>query len=297
MPPKKKAKQEGEKNLVWTDDEIQLLLETVLDFKTEKSYESIDWESIKTKYEKIRENFVQNLPETKSEEYPHDAALFTRDRISNKTKKICADYRKALDTGRKSGGGRVVAFFYDLCSEIWTGCPATESMDNGIDGSQDPPENKENEPADSEAISEVENETISVESEISKENTEEDGCGASADLGQQKAPEEQNTPKPLSSRQKMKDMLENRRDKKITKTLKDGKGEKKISEEAAAILKRMSDQDKIFNEQLKDFQQNMRQFTETMTSTFAAFCSTSTVPTRYRSSLFGPNESGGICVI
>ena len=49
MPPKKKTKTDGEKenSVVWTDDEIQLLLETVRVFKSEKA--SIDWESTKNK--------------------------------------------------------------------------------------------------------------------------------------------------------------------------------------------------------------------------------------------------------
>ena len=42
-------------------------------------------------------------------------------------------YRKALDSGRQSGAGRVVATFYDLCSQIWSGSPATESISRGTD--------------------------------------------------------------------------------------------------------------------------------------------------------------------
>ena len=41
-------------------------------------------------------------------------------------------YTKALDSGRQSGGGRVVATFYDLCSQIWSGSHATESISGGI---------------------------------------------------------------------------------------------------------------------------------------------------------------------
>ena len=33
-----------------------------------------------------------------------------------------------MDTGRQSGGGRIVATFYDLCSEIWSESPATKSL-------------------------------------------------------------------------------------------------------------------------------------------------------------------------
>ena len=42
-----------------------------------------------------------------------------RERIASKIKCIRVKYRKAFDIGRQSGGERVVATFYDLCSEIW----------------------------------------------------------------------------------------------------------------------------------------------------------------------------------
>ena len=47
MPPKKKVCVEDFKNMVWTVDEMQLLLETVLSFKSKKSCEGIDWEFVK----------------------------------------------------------------------------------------------------------------------------------------------------------------------------------------------------------------------------------------------------------
>ena len=46
-------------------------------------------------------------------------------------------YRKALDSGKQSGSGRVVAMFFDLCNQIWSGSPATESMSSGLDGAVD----------------------------------------------------------------------------------------------------------------------------------------------------------------
>ena len=42
-------------------------------------------------------------------------------------------YRKASDVGRQSGGGRIIATFYDLCSEIWSGSPATEPIQAGLE--------------------------------------------------------------------------------------------------------------------------------------------------------------------
>ena len=44
-----------------------------------------------------------------------------------------AGFRRALDSGRKSGEGKTVATLYEECSEIWCGSPAAESIVNGID--------------------------------------------------------------------------------------------------------------------------------------------------------------------
>ena len=67
MLPKKKLKTTNNesadrKNMVWTADEVQLLLETLINIKSEKSYEGIDWESIKEKYEIIRKEFLAAFP-------------------------------------------------------------------------------------------------------------------------------------------------------------------------------------------------------------------------------------------
>ena len=62
MPPKKKVKTD-DTHLVWTVDEVQLLLETTRDFKVGRVYEGVDWESVKEEYEKKREKFVSNLPQ------------------------------------------------------------------------------------------------------------------------------------------------------------------------------------------------------------------------------------------
>lgn len=127
-------KKKTSENLVRTDDEVQLLLKTVLDFKNKKMYDGIDWESIKDKYDIIKNNFVSSIPEEeKKEEFPHEKSEFTKDRVSTKIKGIRVKYRKALDEGRLSGGGRVVATFFDICSQIWSGSPATESMESGVE--------------------------------------------------------------------------------------------------------------------------------------------------------------------
>ena len=113
----------------WSDDLIEKLLESVKKFKAQKEYEGVDWESVKDKYENIRSLFIKNRRDE------NDNETFTRDKISSKIKAVRGNYRKAVDAGRQSGGGRVVATFYELCQEIWAGSPATESIASGVESS------------------------------------------------------------------------------------------------------------------------------------------------------------------
>ena len=53
--------------------------------------------------------------------------------ITTKLKSIRAKYRGAVDTGRRSGHGRVILLFFELCGQIWGGSPATTSMSSGIE--------------------------------------------------------------------------------------------------------------------------------------------------------------------
>jgi len=134
MPPKKKARvgpDATEANLDWTDDEVELLLGVVSAYSSQKDYEGLEWESVKSKYGDIRKDFV-TLNEQK-DGLPHDLSLFTRERVASKIKDIRKKYKKAVDPGKKSAGGRTVATFYDVCNEIWGGCPATTSLQHGVD--------------------------------------------------------------------------------------------------------------------------------------------------------------------
>ena len=78
-----------EGNLLWTDDKVELLLDTVRDFKAEKEHKAIDRKSIKDKYEQTKEGLIRNFPDgEKSEEYPHSVTVFTRECIGSKIKQI-----------------------------------------------------------------------------------------------------------------------------------------------------------------------------------------------------------------
>ncbi|KAK7177197.1 hypothetical protein R3I93_001242 [Phoxinus phoxinus] len=59
--------------------------------------------------------------------------MVSKAQVTPKLKNIRSKYRHAVDTGRRSGQGRVVLIFYELCEEIWGGSPATRSIDAGIE--------------------------------------------------------------------------------------------------------------------------------------------------------------------
>ena len=46
-------------------------------------------------------------------------------------------FRKAIASGRRSGGGRVVMTLYDECYEVWGGSPVVESVPEGLESSTD----------------------------------------------------------------------------------------------------------------------------------------------------------------
>ena len=137
------ASQEGKKkngkasDFNWTNDEFQLLLQACFDLKVESDYEGVNWESTRTKYEHIKWKFCQQYPEVEDEKFPHtnDLDSIMRERVSAKLKSIKTHFKKAVDTGKRSGGGRIICTFYELCERIWGGCPAVNSISHGIDTS------------------------------------------------------------------------------------------------------------------------------------------------------------------
>ena len=141
MPPKKKTKtgdsQEKSASFTWSDEELELLLNVILHYKADKEGRGFDWQSVKTKYDDLRNLFLERYPrEGASTDFPHDAERdFTKERMNLKIKVLRQKYRGALDSGKRSGGGKIVAQFYDKCSEIWGGSPATHAFTHGIETS------------------------------------------------------------------------------------------------------------------------------------------------------------------
>ena len=80
MAPKRKAADvkenystDTEKYFTWTDEEVSLLLQIATAYKTEKSNEGKDWESIKSRYEDIQKLFFERYPKstTEPEHFPN----------------------------------------------------------------------------------------------------------------------------------------------------------------------------------------------------------------------------------
>ena len=50
-------------------------------------------------------------------------------------KRLKANFEKAVDSGRRSGGGKIVMELYNECCKIWSGSPDVVSTSVGIERS------------------------------------------------------------------------------------------------------------------------------------------------------------------
>ena len=91
---------------LWTDNKVELLLRVTLDYKNKSAMENIDWES---KYRDILAGFLTEYPKVngspEERDFPHKAEEVIKAGIITKLKAIRRKYRKAVDSGRKSGHG------------------------------------------------------------------------------------------------------------------------------------------------------------------------------------------------
>uniref|UniRef100_A0A1X7VSK3 Uncharacterized protein n=1 Tax=Amphimedon queenslandica TaxID=400682 RepID=A0A1X7VSK3_AMPQE len=121
---------------IWTDDEVELLLNVVSDYKSKKATESADWESVKSKYSDIHRELLAVLPEennTSQKDFLHKKEHVTKQIVTSKLQAVTTKYRQAVDSGRRSGHGRVVLIFYEQCEKVWGGSPATEQIEGSCE--------------------------------------------------------------------------------------------------------------------------------------------------------------------
>ena len=104
------------KEFIWTDDEAELLLNVTIDYKTKKAAVSVDWESVKSKYSDILQAFLAALPDNDEgnlKDFPHKKEHITKEIVTSKLKAIRVKFRQAVDSGRRSGHGRVVSLYFE----------------------------------------------------------------------------------------------------------------------------------------------------------------------------------------
>ena len=136
---KSKASDANKEAFVWSDDEVELLLSVTNDYKVSKAMADTDRESCQSKYTDILQLFKERYPSSKEEavklgkDYPHNPDDLTKATITTKLKAIRVKYRQAVDSGRKSGHGRVVLLYFEHCERIWGGSPATDTLQSGIE--------------------------------------------------------------------------------------------------------------------------------------------------------------------
>ena len=250
----------------WTDDESELLLNLTLEYKTEKSLDSIDWESIRSKYNDIHERFVAHLQsiaegETPAldKEYPHRPEEISRGIVTSKLKGICGRYRKAVNTGCKSGQGRIVELYYTLCQEIWGGSPATEQIHSGLKSVDLITEGNEEEPSVSS--------TTSLKKPGNKgKNTKRGEIAPSTDTpGPSHVPDESGE---TAKRRKLLDSkLSNYKQKTSRKKLPVADTEER--EFRSSILQQLEESDKAFTDSIQKMSNNMEKLSGAILSGFS----------------------------
>ena len=238
----------AEKNFIWTDEEITLLLGIVTDYKAGKAAKGLDWSSIKTKIDDLTNTLHERYPDGPANEFPHKTdceKIFTKERVKNKLKRIRSGYKKAVDSGRKSGGGRIVATFYDECSEIWAGSPAVESTINGIESSLQGADREANEPED-------------LNSSLDMNEPEEDVS-------------EVTTPRDETRRSLLK-FLNGKKDDKLNKRLSTDKQLIAIANEELTlkrkVAEKMEESEKKYQKTMDSFAEGLKDLTTTLNSGF-----------------------------
>lgn len=135
------SNEKAEKDFQCTDDEAELLLSICYDYKSAKALGGVDWESVKSKYEDVLERFkaeITDQPLSAAENKHINSGLaknkeVTKQIFTTKLKNIRLKYRQAVNSERRSGHGRVVLLYYELCEKVWGGSPATEQLDKGLE--------------------------------------------------------------------------------------------------------------------------------------------------------------------
>ena len=174
--------------------------------------------------------------------------------------------RKALDSGKQSGVGRVVATFFDLCNQICSGSPATESMTSCLNGAVNSADAQSHSFQSSTGNTTFQSRSSTPQATCNNDRSDE--CNEDEDTESSLECENTNdveSKEKKSSREKIKEMLSNRRNRKLRKNilidqqiLAFNKEEMEIKHE---MLRKMELQDQQLSRSVEAFQENISNFT------------------------------------
>lgn len=122
----------------WTDDEVEVLLTVTKDYETKQIAKCINWESCVDKYGEILQAYNAEYPSPDNanaigKDFSHKKDELTKSVLTSKLKAIRTKYRQSVDDRRRSAHGRVVMIFYEHCSDMWGGSPATSALSDGLE--------------------------------------------------------------------------------------------------------------------------------------------------------------------
>ena len=149
---------------------------------------------------------------------------------------------KAVDTGKRSGGGRIIFTFYELCERIWGGCSAINSISHGIDTSTPEEKTQAVEPMQNELQNEEDDDKrSSVQSNSLLSKYDETGIGSPSsgeEIREAQSLKEQTT----NCRKKVEERLKNRHDKKLSSKLSMDTQLLNISKEELSLKRKLVEQ-------------------------------------------------------
>ena len=258
-----KAKEQA---FVWTDDEVELLLKVTHEYKVKKAGENVDWESVRSKYSDIWEQLKRQLPSDSEEaretgkDFPHKTEDITKQAVTTKLKAVRLKYRQAVDSGRKSGHGRVVLLYFEWCERIWGGSPATEQISSGV----------ETVDLDESQAGEQETQSSSLDSSLTTTETEGVHTVDSTLLNQASGGEPSSQSRVQQRRAFLDDKLSNYKQEKLKRKL---PVDSQLAKEEIEVKKRLLDQmdrmDTQYSENMSKLSANMDRLTNSIADGFA----------------------------
>ena len=157
------------------------------------------------------------------EKYPNKEKL-NKDRVAAKLKAIRTGYMKECDNGRKSSGGRIVFTFYGLCENLWGGSPAVTSLPNAIDSTL------QDQLSSTTFVNKFPDDLSPVQSGSFKDEEEEFEESAETSTSSEEV---------TKRREKVSEMLRNRKDKKMTSGISTDNKLLQLTREDIAFKKQM----------------------------------------------------------